>query len=411
MKDALPPNGDNLYTKFHPLFVDVQHRYRWEAPLTMQKSALPSHTLSQPLTEEERLLVLTAVSGHINWPYFIAHYDRPLLDHFMASVQADRSILSSSADISSCRLFFSDQSGTYFFRGQEALSSTKIFGGSASNPIDLEQSPSRPFLKLSDKRLPVPIGGSSSSVSTCDSNDSSSLVVVPIGDTAYHTIAMLYFFAKNGYCIFDDINHRPIPGLRAFADVVYVDDPFPVTFLEQYALAECNALLAKATYQGLLMQYALGLVGGVFEHADMPLLFARNGYLATLGLDFRGDTDLHWQPSNDAGLSGLLEELCPPHYRDIRSVVDAFCERQAHTRGESARQDSWKYARKSSASGQVDDESLRACVTLQAQYIFDTFGTFPATIPTTFLRKYLQVCRHEHFSNLSPWPVDRTAAS
>jgi hypothetical protein len=343
----------------------------------------------------------------------MAHYDRdrPLPDHFMASVQADHSILSSTADVSSCGLFFTDQSGTYFFSGQDALFSTKMFGGSASNPIELEQSPSRPFLKLSDKRLPVPVGGSSGQVSVWDSNDPGSLVVVPVGDTAHHVIAMLYFFAKNGYCVFDDINHRPIPGLKAFADVVYVDDPFPVTFLEQYALAECNALQAKATYQGLLMQYALGLVGGVFEHADMPSLFEKNGYLVLPGLDFRHDTDHHWQQSTAAGLPGLFEELCSPHYRDMRSAVDAFCEKQSRVRGEPTGHNSWKYARRPSAKGQLDDECLRACVALQAQYIFDTFGKFPATIPTTFLRKYLQVCRHEHYSNLSSWSVDRTAAN
>jgi hypothetical protein len=410
LEDALPPKGEKLYTTFDPLFVDVPHRYRWEVPLTMPQSALTLRTLSQPLTEEERLLVLTAVSGHIDWPYFIAHYERPLSDHFMTSVQADRSILSPTADVSSCKLFFSDQSGTYFFSGQDALCSTKIFGGRTSNPIDHEQSPSRSFLKLSDKRLPLPIGGSSGQVSTWDRKDSGSLVVVPVDDTSYHTIAMLYFFAKNGYCIFDDINHHPIPGLKAFADIVYVDDPFPVTFLEQYALAECNALLAKATYQGLLMQYALGLVGGVFEHADLLSLFQRNGYLVTPGLDFRHDTDHPWQSSHAAGLSGALEGLHPPRHRDMRSAVDAFYEKQAHTRRGPSRQNSRKYARRPSVKGPVDDEALRACVALQAQYIFDTFGTFPATIPTTLLRKYLQVCRHEHFSNL-PRLVDRSAAN
>jgi len=42
------------------------------------------------------------------------------------------------------------------------------------------------------------------------------------------------------------------------------------------------------------------------------------------------------------------------------------------------------------ASAQVHDERFRECVTYQAQYLFDTFGKFPATVPSMFLIMYLQ---------------------
>jgi hypothetical protein len=38
----------------------------------------------------------------------------------------------------------------------------------------------------------------------------------------------------------------------------------------------------------------------------------------------------------------------------------------------------------------VHDEEFRRCVALQAQYIYDTFGKFPGTIPSIWTFMYLQ---------------------
>ena len=39
---------------------------------------------------------------------------------------------------------------------------------------------------------------------------------------------------------------------------------------------------------------------------------------------------------------------------------------------------------------QVHDDEFKACVALQAQYIFDMFGKFPGTVPTVFILNYVQ---------------------
>ena len=41
-------------------------------------------------------------------------------------------------------------------------------------------------------------------------------------------------------------------------------------------------------------------------------------------------------------------------------------------------------------SARVHDEAFKACVALQAQYVYDTFGKFPGTVPTLFILNYLQ---------------------
>src|SRR5438105_12312082 len=50
----------------------------------------------------------------------------------------------------------------------------------------------------------------------------------------------------------------------------------------------------------------------------------------------------------------------------------------------------WKDSRRVRSSAQVHDEHFRECVALQARYAYDTFGKFPATVPTIFILMYLQ---------------------
>lgn len=42
------------------------------------------------------------------------------------------------------------------------------------------------------------------------------------------------------------------------------------------------------------------------------------------------------------------------------------------------------------SAARIHDEEFRDCVALQAQYLYDTFGKFPATVPSIFLITYLQ---------------------
>ena len=42
-------------------------------------------------------------------------------------------------------------------------------------------------------------------------------------------------------------------------------------------------------------------------------------------------------------------------------------------------------------SAQVHSEEFKDCVGVMAQYIFDTFGKFPGTVPTIFSMTFLQL--------------------
>src|SRR5436309_1255415 len=164
----------------------------------------------------------------------------------------------SAAGFHTAELFFTDDSGVYFFPTRDA--------GALVDPAAEEVTPElmaerhRALVrKLADGRLYLPAAEPYlEGHNTWCVNVPGSLLVIPVADIAQHMLAILCFFAQNGYAIYDDVNGRKLPGLERFGGLVDVEEPFPLTFAEQYALTEATAELASACYAGVLLQ-AMGL--------------------------------------------------------------------------------------------------------------------------------------------------------
>ncbi|HET9999255.1 MAG TPA: hypothetical protein VFQ36_00065 [Ktedonobacteraceae bacterium] len=345
-----------------------------------------------PLSALERMLILTACGGNTGWHHSITRHERyaPHLANYPGA--AGGRTFPSAAGFHTSELFFTDDSGTYLFETRDAPAMVERDSEGKHSLADLVKAHESRIRKLSDKRVIIPprepyMEGHNTWVA----NRPGSLLVIPVGDVAQHALANLCFFAQNGYCIYDDVNRRRIPGLEKFADMVDVENPLPLTFLDQYSHTECTAELSTATYAGMLMQQAMGLGGWMFNGIDrLTMLGASDNPQA--GLGFRYDSDERWALPNPTGLTGVFEGHCPPHYPDMRAALDHFCERKFGPGGpfHPDTPGPWKDSRKVRGSAQVHDEHFRECVALQAQYAFDTFGKFPATVPTIFILMYLQ---------------------
>jgi hypothetical protein len=192
--------------------------------------------------------------------------------------------------------------------------------------------------------------------------------------------------------VYDDINKRAIPGIERFKAVADVNNVWPITFVDQTSLAELTAELATSCYAGTLMLQAMGLGGWMFNGIDPFAMLGASGNKDVPGLGFRYDTDDRWPYPNPTGLEGVMEGYCPPHYPDLRAAVEAVCERK-FGRGGPFHPDTpgpWKDSRKVRSAARVHDERFRECIAAQAQYIYDTFGKFPGTVPSMFVATYLQ---------------------
>ena len=346
-----------------------------------------------PLTDLERLLILTACAGTTGWHYAIMRHARyaPHLANY-AGGAAGRTF-PSAAGFHTAEIFFTDDSGTYFMPTRDA--------GALVDPAVEEVGPELMLERhaglirtLSDTRIHLPreepyMEGHN----TWIANHPGSLLVIPVADIAQHNIANLCFFTQNGYCVYDDVNGRPIPGVDAFRGIVDVDDPLPLTFLEQYSVTEATAELACAAFSGVLMLQAMGLGGWMFDGIDRHTMLGASGDPDVPGLGFRYDHDEDRYPlPNPTGLDGVFEAFCPPHHPDMAAAVEAFAERKFGPGGvyNPATPGAWKESDRIRGSAQPYGDDFKACVAHQSQYIYDTFGKFPGTVPTLFIMNYVQ---------------------
>jgi hypothetical protein len=344
------------------------------------------------LTELERMLVLSAMGGTTGWHYSITRHARyaPHVSNY-AGGAAGRTF-PSAAGFHTAELFFTDDSGLYFFPTRDA--------GALVDPAVEELTPAlmverhrQRLHKLSDQRLYLPreepyLEGHN----TWCVNVPGSLLVIPVADIAQHMVAILCFFVQNGYALYDDVHDRRIPGLDRFGRLVDTAAPLPLTFAEQYALTEATAELATACYAGVLMLQAMGLGGWMFDGIDRFSMLGASGNPEVPGLGFRYDEDPRWSTPNPTGRASVFEAFCPPHYPDMAAVVEAFADRKYGKGGpfNPGTPGAWTDSPGFRGSAQVHDGEFKACVALQAQYVFDTFGKFPGTVPTLFIMNYVQ---------------------
>jgi hypothetical protein len=140
------------------------------------------------------------------------------------------------------------------------------------------------------------------------------------------------------------------------------------------------------------MLQAMGLGGWMFDGIDRFTMLGASGDPDVPGLGFRYDEDERWSLPNPTGLEGVFEAYCPPHYPDMAAAVEAFAERKFGPGGPFNRDTpgAWSDSPGVRGSAQVHDERFKACVTTQAQYLYDTFGKFPATAPSLMILNYVQ---------------------
>jgi hypothetical protein len=351
----------------------------------------------QPLTELERALVLATVTGVTGWHFGISHHPgyAPALPNYSGS--ASGRTFPSAAGFHTTEFFFTDDSGTYFLPTRDAAPGDGTAdGGVADGGVDLDawlQATVDRYQRLSADRIHIPreepyLEGHN----TWIANHPGSLLVIPVADLAQHLLANLAFFLQNGYPIYDDVNGRAIPGIDEFGALSHADEPFPLSFVEQYTLAEASAELMTSVYNGHLLLGALGLGGWAFDGIDRLTVLGAAGDPDVPGLGFALQTDERWALPNPTGLPGVFEAYCRPHVPDMAAAVRKLAERKFGDGGpfNADTPGPWRDSRAVRGSAAGHDERFLGLLTLEASYIDDTFGKLPGTVPTVHIMNYLQ---------------------
>jgi hypothetical protein len=346
-----------------------------------------------PLTDLEKLLVVSACAGNTSWHHMIyraANY-APHLSNYAGS--AGGRVFPSAAGFHTSQTFFTDDEGVYVLEMRDAPAFDDRSDDGSLNLEAFVGNVQKQVRKLKDGRIIFPSEVPYTEAhNTWVFNKPSTLVVMPVGDLSQHMLLNLCYMLQNGLVLYDDINKRSIPGIERFKNIVDVANVWPVTFVEQWSLSELTVEIAASCYAGTLMLQAMGLGGWMFNGVDPFAMLGASGDSKAPGLGFRYDTDERWPYPNPTGLDGVMEGYCPPHFTDMRAAVEAVCDRKFGPGGpfHPDTPGPWKESPKVRSAAQVHDERFQECIALQAQYLYDTFGKFPGTIPSMFLIMYLQ---------------------
>ncbi len=249
------------------------------------------------------------------------------------------------------------------------------------------------IVKLADGRLKTPAQPQHMEMHNewCG-NVPGSTLIIPVADLAQHIVQALCYFVQNGACIYDDLNNRPIPGIEKFKHLVDIENPLPLSYVEQVSATEVTVELSCSCYAGALMLQAMGLGGWMYDGLNPFSVLGASGDPDVPGLGFRFDMIPDQPLPHITGLEGILEGHCQPHFKDMRAAVESVVKRKfgasgpfnAETKGPYKETDA---VRKTGAP--INDEFID-CVATMAQYVQDTFGRFPATAPAIMSLMYLQ---------------------
>lgn len=347
----------------------------------------------EPLSELEQLLLLTTVAGNTGWSNLIP-YNRSYLPHLpnYAGAAGGRTF-PSAAGFHTTEIFYTDDRGVYFFPTRDMAATRSKSSGDTTDLHDyLEEHKSR-IVKIAEGRLRTPAQPQHMEMHNewC-ANVAGSTLIIPVSDLAQHLILSLCYLVQSGVGIYDDVNDRPIPGLDRFSNRLDVENPFPFSYLEQMSLTEVTVELSCSCYAGTLMLQAMGLGGWMYEGINPFSVLGASGDPGVPGLGFRFDTIPNQPLPHITGLEGVLEGHCPPHFKDMRAAVESVVERKFGPGGPFNGKTKGPYQESQAIRGGAApiDEEFIDCVATMAQYLHDTFGRFPATVPAIFTLMYLQ---------------------
>ncbi len=350
-----------------------------------------------PLCDLERALLIAAATGVTGWNFgipFTVNESEHLSNY---SLRLTGRTVPSAATICTTELFFTDDTGIYITRTRD-VTPDRLREFENQDDIARVIAISRAAtLQLSAQRLSLPVEAPHyDEHNFWNSNKPGTTLFMPAGDVGEQLLALLAMYVTNGYTLYDDYNGRLGGKLEPFIRSGIISDTaqmrFALSHIEQVAYSTVAMELALICQNIVLMMQAIGLGGwmytGIFPYSVLGA-YADKG-IAGLGFRFARRED--WTMPNPIGLDGVYESVCPPYVSDMYEAAQKLSERKFGPGGtyDPATGGPFLHTSEIKATAQPYSQAQIDCIGEMAQYIYSTYGRFPARFPTILLRIYAQ---------------------
>jgi len=400
MKDPVPEGQDALlnevwtFSLFEALFGRRARRFAYGIEIPHGPLAFKSNHAPLPLSELEQALLIAAATGVTGWHFGIPHTaSDPGLSSY--AVRLTGRTFPTAAGIGTLELFYTDDQGTYLVKTRDAGASGLRECRGQSDTERMLTRCRELTVKLSDQRLTIPREPPHiSEHNLWNANCPGSTLFLPIGDVGQQVLAFLAIMASNGYTLYDDLAKRPAGDLAPYfhSGLLNESKRLPLSYIEQYVFSTVAMELATIGHNIVLALQALGLGGWMFTGINPYSAMGAFADKGIPGLGFRFVRREDWTLPNPVGLGGHYQSLCPPYYPDMHAAVRQLA---AWKFGEGGTYDPttsgpYKDPKQVKETVTSYSEELLSCLGEMAQYVYDMYGKFPATVPTIFMRVYVQ---------------------
>ncbi len=382
---------------FSALFGRRSRRFGWGMEIPRGPLKYKSTKAPAALDDFERSLLIAAGLGVSGWHNGIPYSDAEAGLCTYSARYTGRT-LPTAAGIGNTELFYTDDSGAYFVSTRDAGTAGNWSGASLSDAERLIATVKAHTRQLSDKRLELPRGEPNYSAhNDWNANVPGSTVFIPVANVAEELLGFLFVIAGSGYTLWDDRQGRPAGDLARFfkSGLLNPEKKYPHTYMEQYILT-CSAVeMGDMGHNLALALQPLGLGGWFFSGISPFALMGAAAGNGTPGLGFQFESNPQWGVPNPVGLAGLYEGYCPPFYPDMRAAVLAYYDLKFGQRGTYDPTGPGPFRDNAAIKGATvpPGPELIDAVIASAEYIYQTYGKFPGTVPTIFTRFYTQAHR------------------
>jgi hypothetical protein len=381
---------------FHALFGRRARRFGLGMEIPSGPLAFRSRHEAVPLSELETALLIAAGTGVSGWNFGVPFGPAQPQEHGRFTQRFTGRTTPTAAGIGTPVLFHTDDRGTYLTNTRDVKPERMQELASIDDDVDRVLAVCREHtVRVGDERLDLPAApGHMMEPNFWMANAPGSTLFMPMGDVSEQMLGIMAIFLSNGYVIRDDRANRTAGDLAPFVRSGLLDENrvFPLSVLE-LATYEANTMeLAFTGHNIVLALQAMGLGGLFFNGVNRWSVLGAFATDGVRGLGFRFRTDERWTTPNPVGLEGRFEALCPPFQPDMRSAVQTFVRRRFGPGGAYDPESGgpWKDSARVKASVSPFSDEFIDCMSAIAQYILDTYGRFPGSVPTIALTGYVQ---------------------